>query len=224
MNQQKKLIPTLYYYEHCPYCIRVLVFLGLANISVHKVVLLNDDEQTPVQMVGAKMLPILAKQPDDFMPESLDIIDYLSEAYHYHVVKDDMLRQHVETFLSAQRLVIYRLMMPRCVQLPLQEFATTAAVDYFVAKKTATIGDFTVAMQHSADWIQSLVQAMTESEELFKALSKQLFSEAAIILFSALYGVFYVKDFPWPSAAQSFMQAMGEAAQQPIFEQVCQPL
>lgn len=224
MNQQKKIIPTLYYYEHCPYCIRVLSFLGLANITVDKVVLLNDDEQTPIEMVGAKMLPILATQPDNFMPESLDIIDYLSETYHYHLAKDEVLRQQVEAFLSAQRITIYRLMMPRCVQLPLQEFKTTAAIDYFVAKKTATIGDFDVAIQHSAEWIHSLVHAMIAATELFEQLSKKLSSEAAIMLFSALYGVFYVKDFPWPPAAKSFMQTMGEAAQQPIFEQVCQAI
>lgn len=223
MNQQAT-IPTLYYYEHCPYCIRVLTFAGLAKVALHKVVLLNDDEQTPIKMIGAKMLPILAANSDSFIPESLDIIEQLSREYDYPLEISDSLRQSVEALLYEQRIAIYSLMMPRCVQLPLKEFATQAAIDYFVNKKTATIGDFTAALQNSPAFITALEAGLSQVSELFDALSQKPSSDASIMLFSALYGIFYVKDFSWPAAAKNFMQTMGDASQQPVFEQVCQPI
>lgn len=224
MMHSNTFIPTLYYYEHCPYCIRVLTFAGLANISLEKVVLLNDDEQTPISMIGAKMLPILVTQPNTFMPESLDIIDYLSQTYHFPLASEPELRQQAETLLYEQRIPIYSLMMPRCIQLPLQEFKTHVAIDYFVNKKTAAIGDFAVAMENSAAFIQTLATALEQAADLFKSLTSKCTCDAAIILFSALYGLFYVKDFTWSTAAKNFMQAMGEAANLPVFEQACQAI
>ncbi len=44
----------LYVYDHCPYCVRAMMIFGLKNIPFKKHVLLNDDEETPIRLVGKK--------------------------------------------------------------------------------------------------------------------------------------------------------------------------
>ena len=71
----------LYVYDHCPFCVRARMPLGLKGIEAETVFLDNHDETTPISMIGAKMLPIL-EDGDGHLGESLDIVhklDGLSE-------------------------------------------------------------------------------------------------------------------------------------------------
>ena len=63
----------LHVYDHCPYCVRARMALGLKGIPFEMRVQLNDDEATPISMIGKKMLPIL-EDAEGFMGESLDIV------------------------------------------------------------------------------------------------------------------------------------------------------
>lgn len=51
--------PIVYVYDHCPFCVRVRLALGLKNIKHTLVFLANDDVVTPTSMVGKKVSPIL---------------------------------------------------------------------------------------------------------------------------------------------------------------------
>ena len=44
----------LYYYDHCPFCVRARMAAVLLAADVEEVVLANDDEATPISMIGAK--------------------------------------------------------------------------------------------------------------------------------------------------------------------------
>jgi hypothetical protein len=55
------LIPTLYNYDHCPFCVRVRLALGFKNIKHNLVFLANDDVATPTAMVGKKVSPIMVR-------------------------------------------------------------------------------------------------------------------------------------------------------------------
>ena len=46
----------LYVYDHCPFCVRARMIFGLKNLPVELVVLANDDEATPIGLVGKKVL------------------------------------------------------------------------------------------------------------------------------------------------------------------------
>lgn len=202
--------PILYYYQHCPYCLRVLTFAGLQGIELRQVALLNDDEATPIRMLGKKMLPILQIAPETYMGESLDIIDYLAQQQGLSVNTFSAYQQEVEQLLRAIRMANYSLSMPRWVKLPLPEFATPSAIAYFTTKKTLTIGDFDVALEKTDDFASELQQILSQYATLFVVLSKQPKSLSAIILFSALHGVSCVKDFVWTDEAKSFMTLMAE--------------
>src|SRR5690606_10180512 len=71
---------TLYHYVHCPYCVRVRMTLGFLGEKYLSKVLPYDDEQTPVELTGTKMLPIWQRDDGSSMNESLDIIKELDRA------------------------------------------------------------------------------------------------------------------------------------------------
>ncbi len=206
MNPKMKL----YYYEHCPYCIRVLAFAGLTNIDLDKKVLLNDDEQTPIAMTGVKALPILEYAPKQYMRESLDIIDYLCEKFSIELEKNTNELNEVNQFLQDNRLLIYGLSMPRWVKMPFAEFATDEAIGYFVNKKTKTVGDFGQAIDNTSVYCKELIAVLEKHAPLFDKLVQKPNNLATIMLFSALFGVSCVKGFQWTAPSENFMQTMAK--------------
>jgi len=68
-------LPTLYVYDHCPFCVRVRLALGVKNVKHLIHFLANDDIETPTRLVGKKIAPIFSLPEDNLvMGESLDII------------------------------------------------------------------------------------------------------------------------------------------------------
>jgi glutaredoxin 2 len=147
MNEEKSekelhdFIPTLYAYFHCPFCVRVKLFLGLKKIPHRVVYLDHHDEKAHTDKVGEKTVPILEWAPNKYMKESIDIINYL-----------DGLKQYGPTLLKSvpagggklssliQELggipptaYYWRLM---AIDPPLPEFRTQQAKTYFIQKKT----------------------------------------------------------------------------------------
>ena len=55
-------LPTLYVYDHCPFCVRVRVALGIKNIKHNLYFMANDDIPTPTALVGKKIAPIFVSQ------------------------------------------------------------------------------------------------------------------------------------------------------------------
>ncbi len=208
--------PKLYYYEHCPYCVRVLTFLKLSGIAFDAEVLANDDEATPIGMVGKKMLPILQTGDDSYLGESLDIIAHLSQTFDIDLDNDAEAVGRVETFLADNKTAIYGLSMPRWVQTDFKEFATQSARDYFINKKTPLVGDFEQALANTPALCADLQAALQANAGLFEEMQAKPKSLAAIMLFAGLYGLRGVKELVWPAASQQFMQALSTASAQPL--------
>lgn len=69
-------LPVVYVYDHCPFCVRVRLALGIKNVKHNVVFLQNDDVPTPSKLIGKKIAPIFGIPEDEFiMSESLDIIE-----------------------------------------------------------------------------------------------------------------------------------------------------
>ncbi len=202
--------PRLYYYEHCPFCIRVLALAGLANIDLNKEILQNDDEKTPIAMTGVKALPILEYSPQQYMGESLDIIDYLCKKFSIALEKNTDELNEVNQFLQDNRLLIYGLSIPRWVKMPFAEFATDTAIGYFTKKKTQTIGDFGQAIDNTSVYSKELIAVLEKHAPLFNKLVQKPNNLASIMLFSALFGVSCVKGFQWTKSSGNFMQTMAK--------------
>lgn len=83
----------LYIYDHCPFCVRARMAAGLFGADVEEAVLANDDEATPIGMIGAKQVPVLQKEDGSFMGESLDIVR--------HFDREDRLKDEVRPEIRA---------------------------------------------------------------------------------------------------------------------------
>ena len=47
----------LYHYDHCPFCVRARMIIGLRGLNVEQIPLANDDEATPIGLFGKKWCP-----------------------------------------------------------------------------------------------------------------------------------------------------------------------
>ncbi len=69
----------LYIYEHCPFSARVRYVAGMLNIQLDVINITYDDDKTTTDLIGTKQVPLLIKDNDDVMAESLEIIAYFLE-------------------------------------------------------------------------------------------------------------------------------------------------
>lgn len=111
----------LYIYDHCPFCVRSRMIFGLKDVTCEIITLPNDDEETPVRLIGKKMLPILVTESHDAIGESLDIVKYIDKTYGTPVltVSDD---SAIEAWMEDATNVIFPLAIPRWAGSDFEEF------------------------------------------------------------------------------------------------------
>lgn len=201
----------LYVYDHCPFCVRPRMIFGLKNLAVDLVTLLNDDEDTPIGLVGKKVVPILVKDDGSAMPESLDIVKYIDENYGEKLLSEEI-RPEINEWIKQVGSYYYRLLHPRVIQLGLAEYATQSAVDYFVKKKTESIGDFSQNLAKSAEYLAKLMQDLTTLESLIvsKESANGRLSLEDILLFPMLRNLTCVKDLSFPPKVKAYVEKMAE--------------
>ena len=51
-------LPIVFVYDHCPFCVRVRLALGIKNVKHLVQFLANDDIPTPTKLLGKKIAPI----------------------------------------------------------------------------------------------------------------------------------------------------------------------
>ena len=67
----------LYMFEHCSLCFQVRMVAALKRLHMQEVVVLNDDTDTMVALVGTRTIPILVRDNDQPMLESMDMVRYV---------------------------------------------------------------------------------------------------------------------------------------------------
>ncbi len=205
---------TLYVYDHCPFCVRARMIFGLKNIEFNLTFLLNDDEETPIKMIGQKMVPILQKKDNSFMPESMDIIDYIDKTYLPQLIKTKG-KQNTQLYewISEAGYFISRLAMPRWPQVNFKEFETQSSQHYFINKKEAYMGSFKEHLDNTRTYIQSIEQKLLDLEQILHSTeyaSKDELTEDDIILFPKLRSLSIVKNVNYPQKVMAYMQNMSK--------------
>ena len=61
----------LYLFEHCSICFRVRMAAALKRLHLQETVLLEDDSQTMVKLVGKRVVPILGLELIDFFGQTI---------------------------------------------------------------------------------------------------------------------------------------------------------
>lgn len=214
----------LFIYEHCPYCVRALMAFGMKNIPVEVSVLSNDDEATPISMIGKKACPILQKPDGTFMGESMDMVHYLDQLQGAPLFASSANREDLTEWLKKVNVLFKKLLYPRWITSPVGEFQTQSAIDYFVNKKTKELGSFDDALANSDALIKELeaelilLGSMLHSE---KHVNEQL-SVDDIDLFGRLRGITIIKGLVIPDKVRAYIDYFSTASGVSTFDDVAQ--
>lgn len=198
----------LYYYDHCPFCVRAKMVAGYKQVPVEYIVLLNDDSETCMRLVHKKQVPILEFDDGSAMVESLDIAHKFDEIGKKSRVVSPAtdLQKKVIDELSEVYSDINALLYPRNVKASLPEFATKSAIEYFQGKKEKNLG-------------KSFDQAMSETAEHKKKVEDKLatlpfhpdntnenLSWDDVMIFPTLRNLTIVKDIKMPQQLQNYVK------------------
>lgn len=211
----------LYVYDHCPYCVKARMIFALKQLPFELIMLLNDDEATPVSMVGKKVVPILQKDDGTFMPESMDIVHYVDKLDNTPILTGPTTPQ-ISVWLKTIAGYINRLLMPRYAQADLAEFATAAARQYYIHKKEAVVGSFDVCLVESPDLIETVNTDLQALDKLIVAQEacNGLLSVDDIHLFAVLRGLSIVKGIKYPPRVEAYRQNMAQLSGVELFDRI----
>ena len=158
----------LYTYDHCPYCVKARMVFGIKNVPFENVILQNDDEKTPVSMIGVKQVPILKTNNGRFLPESMDIVNYVDNRFGRKEIDDNLKNEELNVWLEETKDYLYRLCMPRWIKADFEEFRTFGAKHYFTKKKEHMIGSFEANLADSAIYIEKANKHLEKLEIILK--------------------------------------------------------
>ena len=210
----------LYVYDHCPFCTRARMAAALRGVATELVYLPNDDEDTPIRLIGAKQLPILQKEDGSHMGESLDIVRYFYRQDSSAL--DEAVRPEIQAWVDAFGDWGNRLIMPRDVQLDLPEFAAESSVAYFKGKKEAWLeASFEQLLQETPRYLAQAQEALRVLDGLIAPNAGYAngthLSMEDILVFPLVRNLSMVKGAAYPDNVAYYVRAMSQAAKIPLF-------
>ena len=204
----------LYIYDHCPFCVRARMIFGIQQIPVELITLANDDEATPIRLIGAKQVPILQKLDGSYMGESLDIVRHINAQAKRPI--SETIRPSIQAWADKVGEYYNQLLFPRSIQLGLPEFATPAAVVYFILKKEASIGTGIAQMLDKTP--ELLAQIHSDLQTLANqihgdTLNGSDLSMEDILIFPMLRNLTMVRGIQFPAVVQDYIANMAQRSQ-----------
>jgi glutaredoxin 2 len=157
----------LYMFEHCSLCFRVRMIAALKRLHLQETVVLDDDSETMIKLVGKRVVPILVKDDGQPMLESMDMVAYV-DGLGERVLTG---RQRAEVSAWSDRVFAKTapLTQPRYPLLGLPEFGTIAALDHYILRKRKTLGDFVELRANTRHYINALMPDLEELDELIES-------------------------------------------------------
>jgi len=204
----------LYIYDHCPFCVRARMIFGIQQIPVELITLANDDEATPIRLIGAKQVPILQKLDGSYMGESLDIVRHINAQAKRPI--SETIRPSIQAWADKVGEYYNQLLFPRSIQLGLHEFATPAAVVYFILKKEASIGTGIAQM------LDKTPELLAQIHSDLQTLASQIHSDTLngsdlsmedILIFPMLRNLTMVRGIQFPAVVQDYIANMAQRSQ-----------
>jgi len=197
------------------------MIFGFKKVPFQLITLLNDDEESPISMIGQKMLPILELESGDFMPESLDIIQYIDGLMEYGpaLVQPSQENEQLQQWLQDSRQYTYPLAMPRWINMGLEEFATPGAVQYFTLKKEKMIGPFIDNLKNSTQLVEDAKKHL-EKLESFLEMDSFIWGDKLSLddfhVFATLRVLTAVKELHFPAKVKKYSEFMSDRSGVPL--------
>lgn len=212
----------LFIYDHCPYCVRARMPFAMKNIPLELIELPNDDEETPISMIGKKVCPILEKEDGSYTAESMDIVTYLDQLDGKPIFAPSANRADLAAWIKDNSVLFRQLLYPRWVTSPLGEFPTQSARDYFQNKKEKDIGSFADALAKSAEYITQLEAELVKLSSMMhssKSVNEQL-SMDDIDIFGRLRSITLIKSLVIPSKIRAYINHFSTVCNIPTYDNI----
>ena len=207
------LMTKLYHYIHCPFCVRVRFALGLLEIPYQSLVLSYEDEDTPLNLTGVKMLPI-AEIEGKTMNESLSIIKALDSenTLQTNLLDNEDQMDYLEDLLNRLGKPIHNLAMPYWIYT--KEFNQQSR-DYFQKKKEIKRGPFNKVAQRKEEFFAELTPLLDEVEKSIGPffLKQKDFTIYDILIASHLWGLYIVPEFQFSPFLHRYLQMVRKVCQ-----------
>jgi len=142
---------------------------ALKRLHLQETVLLDDDSETMIGLVGKRAVPILVKDDGQAMLESMDMVAYVDGQGDPVLIG----RKRPEVSAWSDRIVakLAPLTQPRYPLLGLPEFATIAALDHYTLRKRKTLGDFVELRANTRHYINALMPDLDALDRLIDSPS-----------------------------------------------------
>ncbi|MBL4831657.1 MAG: glutaredoxin 2 [Aliivibrio sp.] len=202
----------LYLFDHCPYCIKAQLVVGIKKMAVELIYLQNDDVTARTDKVGVNLVPILEKEDGSYMAESLDIAAYLDQYDHHRVIGKSTQSDEITQWLSAISPYAGPLMYPRWMKIPLPEFQQPSAFEWFTHKKTAMIEmNFDAAFDRSEQYINQLTPMLLDIDFITLPSAKgEKLSWDDINFFPFLRNLTVIKGLVFPPHITMYLEEVSE--------------
>ena len=238
-------LPTVYVYDHCPYCVRVRFALGVKNVKHNVNFMANDDIPTPTALIGKKIAPIFEwKGGDVCMAESLDIIKLVDSDERFgptNAILPATDRTDISAWQKSVRELLRILQRPRYVATGLlPEFQQRDGREAFVlghqlppfsksewkeklsVKERLALYEEAMAKDPAGD-VEELNRKLVELDDIL--FSEHHCSEGGLSyddvdLFARLRSITIIADVEWPTKLRAYMDGMSKLGDVPLYDQM----
>lgn len=203
---------TLYHYVHCPFCVRVRMAFGYLQLPYTSKVLSYDDEATPINLTGKKILPVL-QFDNEAMTESLDIIAFIDKDNRLNVpeITSSSEFEVLDNELTAIGNLVHSLAMPYWIWTP--EFNDASRL-YFQKKKEVKRGLFKDLVKNQATFVAELEPLLKRIEDqLSPFYQSKFFSLNDIVVASHVWGLYVVPEFQFSPTVHAYLQSVKKICQ-----------
>src|SRR5262249_18311028 len=200
----------LYLFEHCSICFRVRMAAALKRLHLQESVVLEDDSDTMIRLVGKRAVPILLKDDGRPMLESMDMVAYIDGLGDPVLTGPE--RSEIAAWADTMVTKAVPLTWPRYPLLGLPEFGTVAALDRYVVRKRQHLGDFVELRAKTREHIDALTPELEKLDRLIEsplAVNGKLSLDDIRVL-PLLRSAAVVKGLRFPHKVREYFEAMME--------------
>jgi glutaredoxin 2 len=181
---------------------------ALKRLHLQETVVLDDDSETMIRLVGKRVIPILVKDDGSPMLESMDMVDYVDGIGERVLIGPE--RNDVRAWAERVLGKLPPLTQPRYPLLGLPEFASVAALDHYHLRKRKTLGDFVELRASTRQHISKLMPDLEELDGLIQsplAINGKLSLDDIRVL-PLLRSAAVVKGLRFPSKVRDYFETM----------------
>ena len=198
----------LYMFEHCSLCFRVRMIAALKRRHLQETVVLDDDTDTMVNLVGRRVIPILVKDDGQPMLESMDMVGYI-DGFDTPILTGPE-RPEIAEWADQVVAKTAPLTMPRYPLLDLPEFGTVAALDHYILRKRKAFGDFVELRANTRQHIRELMPKLERLHALIESpqAANGTLSCDDIRVLPLLRSAAIVKGLSFPRRVRDYFESM----------------